>query len=104
MMCFLIIRRPPHATRTDTLFPYTTLVRSNARGQRLIEERQILGTDADALVERQTVLIDGVEHRQRDPQLRYALLRKQLVAALRELPFAVHPLHRDAGPAGARAP
>src|SRR3546814_12370763 len=27
---FLIIRRPPRATRTDTLFPYTTLFRSNA--------------------------------------------------------------------------
>src|SRR3546814_14091555 len=25
---FLIIRRPPRATRTDTLFPYTTLFRS----------------------------------------------------------------------------
>src|SRR3546814_15149140 len=25
---FLMIRRPPSATRTDTLFPYTTLFRS----------------------------------------------------------------------------
>src|SRR3546814_12257664 len=25
---FLSIRRPPRSTRTDTLFPYTTLVRS----------------------------------------------------------------------------
>src|SRR3546814_12815088 len=30
-MFFLIIRRPPIATRTDTLFPYTTLVRSELR-------------------------------------------------------------------------
>src|SRR3546814_16980944 len=27
---FLIIRRPPRSTRTDTLFPYTTLFRSPA--------------------------------------------------------------------------
>src|SRR3546814_3528262 len=27
-----MIRRPPRSTRTDTLFPYTTLFRSNARG------------------------------------------------------------------------
>src|SRR3546814_3970336 len=27
-VCFLMIRRPPRSTRTDTLFPYTTLVRS----------------------------------------------------------------------------
>src|SRR3546814_18865649 len=26
--CVLIIRRPPRSTRTDTLFPYTTLFRS----------------------------------------------------------------------------
>src|SRR3546814_15648350 len=27
---FLMIRRPPRSTRTDTLFPYTTLFRSEA--------------------------------------------------------------------------
>src|SRR3546814_12331763 len=29
---FLMIRRPPRSTRTDTLFPYTTLFRSVERG------------------------------------------------------------------------
>src|SRR3546814_12192829 len=32
MLCFfffLMIRRPPRSTRTDTLFPYTTLFRSD---------------------------------------------------------------------------
>src|SRR3546814_15108499 len=28
---FLMIRRPPRSTRTDTLFPYTTLFRSGQR-------------------------------------------------------------------------
>src|SRR3546814_19749174 len=28
-MFFLMIRRPPRSTRTDTLFPYTTLFRSH---------------------------------------------------------------------------
>src|SRR3546814_2412067 len=28
LVCFLMIRRPPRSTRTDTLFPYTTLFRS----------------------------------------------------------------------------
>src|SRR3546814_12718154 len=27
-LCILLIRRPPRSTRTDTLFPYTTLFRS----------------------------------------------------------------------------
>src|SRR3546814_12097773 len=30
---FLMIRRPPRSTRTDTLFPYTTLFRSEAGGR-----------------------------------------------------------------------
>src|SRR3546814_912950 len=42
---FLIIRRPPRSTRTDTLFPYTTLFRSlngqdvarRARGARVLD-------------------------------------------------------------------
>src|SRR3546814_11045983 len=29
MFFFLMIRRPPRSTRTDTLFPYTTLFRSS---------------------------------------------------------------------------
>src|SRR3546814_1193681 len=37
---FLMIRRPPRSTRTDTLFPYTTLFRSgDARRDRLPEAR-----------------------------------------------------------------
>src|SRR3546814_20964451 len=31
--CFLMIRRPPRSTRTDTLFPYTTLFRSRGDAQ-----------------------------------------------------------------------
>src|SRR3546814_18508525 len=31
---FLMIRRPPRSTRTDTLFPYTTLFRSDAGDDR----------------------------------------------------------------------
>src|SRR3546814_869141 len=37
-----MIRRPPRSTRTDTLFPYTTLFRSEL-GQRLVGKA---GTDA----------------------------------------------------------
>src|SRR3546814_5147856 len=53
-MCFffLMIRRPPRSTRTDTLFPYTTLFRSACRarllGDRLLSSEQpppVFGTD-----------------------------------------------------------
>src|SRR3546814_4730937 len=37
---FLMIRRPPRSTRTDTLFPYTTLFRSRRdRGSRRSPDR-----------------------------------------------------------------
>src|SRR3546814_15625065 len=32
LLFFLMIRRPPRSTRTDTLFPYTTLFRSLVNG------------------------------------------------------------------------
>src|SRR3546814_1578575 len=39
MLFFLMIRRPPRSTRTDTLFPYTTLFRSrDLRSWRLRSE------------------------------------------------------------------
>src|SRR3546814_18313381 len=34
VFCFLMILRPPRSTRTDTLFPYTTLFRSETRRHR----------------------------------------------------------------------
>src|SRR3546814_8615305 len=46
---FLMIRRPPRSTRTDTLFPYTTLFRSRPFEHPRLDlvERQILrGQDA----------------------------------------------------------
>src|SRR3546814_4864385 len=33
VLFFLMIRRPPRSTRTDTLFPYTTLFRSGLRAR-----------------------------------------------------------------------
>src|SRR3546814_3952137 len=36
MFFFLMIRRPPRSTRTDTLFPYTTLFRSKQRPAALV--------------------------------------------------------------------
>src|SRR3546814_12416850 len=39
LIFFLIIRRPPRSTRTDTLFPYTTLFRSPSHARRLRRPR-----------------------------------------------------------------
>src|SRR3546814_17688620 len=47
-----MIRRPPRSTRTDTLFPYTTLFRS-------IHGREILDSRGNPTVEVDVLLEDG---------------------------------------------
>src|SRR3546814_2253509 len=37
-----MIRRPPRSTRTDTLFPYTTLFRSNVRIDLALETKEYI--------------------------------------------------------------
>src|SRR3546814_12699057 len=39
-----MIRRPPRSTRTDTLFPYTTLFRSDFIGREALESQEAAGT------------------------------------------------------------
>src|SRR3546814_4086766 len=57
---FLMIRRPPRSTRTDTLFPYTTLFRSFlGSGGDLIEGDALVG--AMVLGQAEDLLGDGVE-------------------------------------------
>src|SRR3546814_15683355 len=50
----LMSRRPPRSTRTDTLFPYTTLFRSAAGGRHHLGRRQaVVGVGDAEGVERQ---------------------------------------------------
>src|SRR3546814_9734949 len=57
---FLMIRRPPRSTRTDTLFPYTTLFRS---GPELLAEAGPLGRLRD-LVRVEPGPADDIAHEQ----------------------------------------
>src|SRR3546814_17735930 len=43
---FLMIRRPPRSTRTDTLFPYTTLFRSELEPRHATGRRELDGCGA----------------------------------------------------------
>src|SRR3546814_12275838 len=67
-----MIRRPPRSTRTDTLFPYTTLFRSPG-GTREVDTIDI-GADARVEVECEVVLADAADesgqHRWRTEHLR----------------------------------
>src|SRR3546814_11192654 len=46
---FLMIRRPPRSTRTDTLYPYTTLFRSSQRNREAAREHAGQGVGAGRL-------------------------------------------------------
>src|SRR3546814_12422832 len=54
---FLMIRRPPRSTRTDTLFPYTTLFRSRHGDLELalLAMREVGGADPRPPAEPETV-------------------------------------------------
>src|SRR3546814_6760192 len=53
MFFFLMIRRPPRSTRTDTLFPYTTLFRSDVAPAHLDRaDRDLVAQFHDRLVDR----------------------------------------------------
>src|SRR3546814_8876766 len=60
--CFLMIRRPPRSTRTDTLLPYTTLFRSiiKSRHSKYLLRALRLG---DLPLERTSLLVYGFRKR-----------------------------------------
>src|SRR3546814_16116613 len=70
MFFFLMIRRPPRSTRTDTLFPYTTLFRSFVE-QRLragVERREAADDPRLALRDDEVGAGDDEERRADDGQ------------------------------------
>src|SRR3546814_3605548 len=74
MVCFfLMIRRPPRSTRTDTLFPYTTLVRSAAEARELQPRRRMPLGDVAGHVD--AADIEGHALRARPLQRREAVAR-----------------------------
>src|SRR3546814_14061102 len=68
-----MIRRPPRSTRTDTLFPYTTLFRSEVAAQLRYTRAQALATG-----EPQRFTIDPHGHTWTAPKDRHGKLPKQL--------------------------
>src|SRR3546814_3598033 len=65
---FFMIRLPPRSTRTDTLFPYTTLFRSEIRHELIISQ-----TDRfRAPLEKCLVILPRVDEARRDRIDRYA--------------------------------
>src|SRR3546814_17098074 len=67
-----MIRRPPRATRTDTLFPYTTLFRSGAIGDQVRAHRGAGQPLAEEIVEfsvRMQRAVRRVVHQDREPEL-----------------------------------
>src|SRR3546814_3888900 len=62
-----MIRRPPRSTRTDTLFPYTTLFRSpNGDHEKLVKAAQSLGYTIPVGFARAHRLANALKHNNAD--------------------------------------
>src|SRR3546814_6036678 len=82
---FLMIRRPPRSTRTDTLFPYTTLFRSacacsRSRLYHYFDSkeallREMLATHVDALLQQCQDVASG----SRDPETKFRQIVKLIL-------------------------
>src|SRR3546814_2445647 len=75
-----MIRRPPRSTRTDTLFPYTTLFRS-------LEQRRLRHLDEGHQVH---ALVLGLFHQRADPALIVAHPAQALEMGQRRADHAGH--------------
>src|SRR3546814_16783920 len=82
-MCFfffVLIRRPPRSTRTDTLFPYTTLVRSEQLAdERDVTEERYLLQGAPLVVVEQAADADDLSIVDGDRGLDLALVEDEVV-------------------------
>src|SRR3546814_20182507 len=58
---FLMRRRPPISTRTDTLFPYTTLFRSGRSGMENLEQIGIYELEEDGGIREKLFLSKNVK-------------------------------------------
>src|SRR3546814_18290744 len=81
MFFFLKIRRPPRSTRTDTLFPYTTLFRSSESPRAPVAK--------PAPAPRPTIVPAGeLPERKADPRgeerIRMSRLRQRIAESLKE--------------------
>src|SRR3546814_16016062 len=74
---FLMIRRPPRSTRTDTLFPYTTLFRSDGpQGSARNSRWGALEILERSLADEFIVIFDDAERRgEQEPAMEFQRMR-----------------------------
>src|SRR3546814_1075521 len=70
LLFFLMLRRPPRSTRTDTLFPYTTLFRSPIGSEGDLSQRCPLWVESGHFLQA-TFLIDLLTVSERSTALLY---------------------------------
>src|SRR3546814_20527844 len=99
-----MIRRPPRSTRTDTLFPYTTLFRSRVRGQIVLFAERHRQAPPDR-IPRDTCAIDATaDHQnvrvvvQASPRACPAKVRVRTLPRHRQPPAPARQLQRDPSP------
>src|SRR3546814_15226094 len=83
-----MIRRPPRSTRTDTLFPYTTLFRSSPTSKQGQRHERRAHWPRQAGTRLPLVRVEGRDHQVRGPRRRHCRKRGH-VLHLRQAPVPV---------------
>src|SRR3546814_21033586 len=92
LLFFLMIRRPPRSTRTDTLFPYTTLCRSRydrpgtddsaPSNEFAAGEDQGIVADPDIILDYQRIIIKNIRIHNTELLLIKGGMRRQCVGGV----------------------
>src|SRR3546814_16127037 len=91
-----MIRRPPRSTRTDTLFPYTTLFRSGHEGLGTFAAIMVGNADHQRFLDRRMVVEDFLDLAGEDLEASYS---DHVLQPVDDLHIAVRVDHSDiAGP------
>src|SRR3546814_2101720 len=97
---FLMIRRPPRSTRTDTLFPYTTLFRSP--DSRTVEDEGVLFTNFQLVRDGEfrdqaarEILASGRRSEEHTSELQSLMRISYAVFCLKKKKKNMHILHSD---------
>src|SRR3546814_5623199 len=92
-----MIRRPPRYTRTDTLFPYTTLFRAVIRMLYMTGYRVGIGQSGEVLIERIPTPAEGIQDSGVSPTSLHGAAGRLVITCSQFIPLGIRKNHVSNG-------